>query len=240
MGLKEGVISVVEKVLNFSTAKVVRVKVLSDEFRLVEWEASGFKKSDWKPGDKIQIGLNLQFRTYTPLSLDKTSGRMEALTYFHNPDSLAGTWIQSLKIGDEFQYFGPRGSLSFSECNFPNIYFFGDETSFGIASNLKQAKPEAKIKFFFEVARLDSAKAVTNELKLGDIGLFQKEAEDSHLKKIILKLQNESIDYKNANFILTGKAQSIQIVLPFLKKESVPSRNMKVKAYWSLGKKGLD
>ncbi|TGN13372.1 siderophore-interacting protein [Leptospira ilyithenensis] len=240
MGLKEGVIGVVEKVLNFSTAKATRVEVLSDEFRLVEWESLGFRKTDWKPGDKIQIGLSLQFRTYTPVSLDKKTGKMEILAYFHNPDSLAGTWIRSLKVGDKFQYFGPRGSLAFNECNFPNIYFFGDETSFGVASNLRKAKPEANIHFFFEVSNPSSAKVVIGKLKLGDIGLVQKESEDSHLKKIILGFQNKQIDYKNSNFILTGKAQSIQVILPFIKKESVPSRNIKVKAYWSVGKKGLD
>ena len=240
MGLKEGVIGVVEKVLNFSTMKAVRVEVLSDEFRLVEWESPGFKKVDWKPGDKIQIGSSLQFRTYTPVSLDKDTGKMEILTYFHNRDSLAGNWIQSLKVGDEFQYFGPRGSLAITECNFPNIYFFGDETSFGVASNLKKAKPETNIRFFFEVTRPASAKAAIDKLELGELVLVPKESDDSHLKKIIAGFQNNSIDYKNSNFILTGKAQSIQAILPPIKKESVPSRNIKVKAYWSLGKKGLD
>lgn len=108
MGLKSGMLGVVEKVFNISTAKVVRIKELTKDFKLIEWTSEGFKKAEWSPGDKIQIGLNLQFRTYTPILFKQDNGRLEILTYLHNTDSQAGNWIRSLKVGYESQCLAPR------------------------------------------------------------------------------------------------------------------------------------
>jgi ferric-chelate reductase (NADPH) len=44
----------------------------------------------------------------------------------------------------------------------------------------------------------------------------------------------------SAHFILSGKAQSIQVIGRALKETGIAPRRLRTKAYWAPGKKGLD
>lgn len=215
-------------------AWVASCESLGARFRLVTLEGAALTGVSWAPGQKIQVAMGSAFvaRTYTPIDWDAAQGRTRILGYAHG-EGPGSDWLRSLAPGAQCDLFGPRASLSAAHPGGP-LVVFGDETSIGLACAL--AAP--KVSGVFEVSDLAEAKAVLERLGLSSVALFEKVADDAHLDAVGEALS--SLAEAGASFILTGRAAAIQKVRNTLKQRGVaPKRNL-TKAYWALGKVGLD
>lgn len=218
--------------------KVSKIERLSEDFVLIEMTGTKLKKSKWIPGSKVQVDVgNLTYRTYTPISVDQTEGKLSFLAYQRN-DGPASIWIQSLKIGDPCEVFGPRESLDFSNLEGDTI-LFGDETSFGIAKVL-QNNIKKKSYSFLELTSSEVGKKALDQLGVTGQRLVERSLDGSHLQTIAKELFDLISEIPDAKIFLTGRASSIQQVRAYLKDSGIPTNRLKVRAYWADGKRGLD
>lgn len=134
------------------------------------------------------------------------------------------------------RFFGPRRSLDLSPGETPTV-LFGDETSFGLASALRESRPAGGTIYVFEVSDAAEAVPVLAAIGLGSSTLIARSAEDAHLAAVEAELLRFSA---SAHFVLTGKASSIQRISRALKAAGVATSRTRTKAYWAPSKTGLD
>ena len=233
--------------------RVSRVRDAGPRFRWLSVRGDGLRDLDWTPGDKVQVLLpGLDMRTYTPLCWDRAAGTTELLLYRNQPvtESAAterpGTrWIRTVQEGDACRFVGPQRSLTVPATSAP-VVLFGDETSFAVARALSSgaSRPPACV---FEVSATSECTQVLMELGLSDSVCIERTAEDAHLSTVNERLQDfldrardRDMDRdRETSLLMTGRAQSIQ-ALQARRRAAGQQRPHKTKAYWSLGKAGLD
>lgn len=219
----------------FRKATVSAVRETSAKLRLVEMAGEELRGVSWTPGDKVQVFLgDAGMRTYTPLRWDATAGETSFLCYVHGeasgggaPASPGARWARDLAPGATCQLFGPRGSIAFPSFAADDVTLFGDETSFAAASALQALRPRAR--FVFEVDDEEDARTALEALKLS-ADVIPRAPNDAHVGAIAEMLQKRPPE----SLVFTGRAQTIQAL------RGRGLRAAKTKAYWSVGKVGLD
>ena len=219
-------------------ARVTAIETLSPRFRLIEVEGEALKDVAWTAGQKIQIamGAGLSARTYTPMSWDAGRGRTRLLAFAHG-DGPGSRWVSSLRTGASCQFFGPRRSLDLAGLEAP-VVVFGDETSFGVAAALRNNLQAGGALHMFEATDIAESRQVLDAINLGEARLIARSAGEDHLA--IVEAEMLRLAASGAQFVLTGKASSIQRISRALKAAGVASSRIKAKAYWAPGKTGLD
>ncbi|MCK1389284.1 siderophore-interacting protein [Bradyrhizobium sp. 1] len=219
-------------------ARVAAVETLSPRFRLAELEGEALREVPWTTGQKIQVamGAGLSARTYTPMSWDAGSGKTRLLAFSHG-DGPGSRWASGLREGDICQFFGPRRSLDLADLDAP-VILFGDETSFGLAAALRESLRAGGTLHMFEASDVVESRQVLQAINLSEARLIARSADDVHLATIEAELLRLAAN--GAQFVLTGKASSIQRISRALKAAGVASSQIKAKAYWAPGKTGLD
>ncbi|MBR0853106.1 siderophore-interacting protein [Bradyrhizobium liaoningense] len=219
-------------------ARVAIVKTFSPHFRLVELEGDALKDVAWTAGQKIQVamGAGLSARTYTPMSWDAGGGRTRLLAFAHG-EGPGSRWASALREGESCQFFGPRRSLELAGLEAP-VVLFGDETSFGLAAALRDSLQAGGALHMFETTDVAESQQVLDAINLGAARLIPRSADDAHLAAIEAEMLRLAAN--GAQFVLTGKASSIQRISRALKTAGVASSRMRTKAYWAPGKTGLD
>jgi ferric-chelate reductase (NADPH) len=203
--------------LVFREVRTVEIRDLGPSFRHVFFRGEALRGVDWEPGDKIQVFLpNQGMRTYTP----------------------GAEWGRRLAVGDRWQFFGPRRSIRASELDGP-IVLFGDETSFGVARAMTDAKGLDAVRCVFEVSDAAESSDVLSKLGVSGALLQQRTSGDAHLAETCDRIVDALRANPRAALVMTGKAQSIQALRARLKERDA-LRPGNVKAYWSVGKAGLD
>lgn len=217
--------------------RVVDLENVGTAFRIVTLRGDSFGSIEWTPGDKIQILLGgwVQ-RTYTPMEWDGASGRTRILIYLHSGGP-GVQWARTLQIGDEYDAFGPRASLTGGDASEMSIVF-GDETSIGLAHALSRRSPGNSTRCLLEVTSIANAREALARLDLGGVELFERVENDAHIEEIQQRLS--VLTTVAATFVLTGKANSIQRLRRALKMFGVPTSKILAKPYWAPGKAGLD
>jgi ferric-chelate reductase (NADPH) len=206
-----------DAVLNllFTSARVARAERVAETFRLIDLEM----ETIWRAGDKLQIETGFfDLRTYTPLMT--APHRLRLLTYLHG-NGPGSQWAASVKEGAQIRVRGPQRSIEIYEDD--GGAFFGDETSFAMASHTGCKR------FVFEVDSIEESRAALDAIELGSATLIEKKADASHLEECAEFLGT------NARY-LVGNAQSLRTLRKILPETS----GVKIKAYWSPGKKGFD
>jgi NADPH-dependent ferric siderophore reductase len=213
---------------------------VSAHFRRFRVSGESLRATGCSAGDKIQIMISeAGTRTFSPFSHDPAAGTFEFLAFVHG-DAPAAAWCRNAQVGQHFRAFGPRGSLPFSSLMGP-VVMFGDETSFGAARSLLDARGGSdSTSFVFESTEPDEAQEVLNELGLGAASVVPRRADRAHVSEVAARLRAAVSDADDATLVLTGHAQMIQAIRAQLKAEPLALRGQKVKAYWADGKKGLD
>ncbi|MBR0841212.1 siderophore-interacting protein [Bradyrhizobium liaoningense] len=219
-------------------ARVAIVKTLSPHFRLVELEGDALKDVAWTAGQKIQVamGAGLSARTYTPMSWDAGGGRTRLLAFAHG-EGPGSRWASALREGESCQFFGPRSSLELAGLEAP-VVLFGDETSFGLAAALRDSLQAGGALHMFETTDVAESQQVLDAINFGAARLIPRSVDDAHLAAIEAEMLRLAAN--GAQFVLTGKASSIQRISRALKTAGVASSRMRTKAYWAPGKTGLD
>jgi NADPH-dependent ferric siderophore reductase len=224
--------------LIFREAEVMQVREVSPHFREIQLASPALVNAGWRPGDKVQVFLpGLGMRTYTPMSWDLARGTTRFLVYLHGATPGA-EWARRVQVGDRCQLFGPRRSIELDSSD-ASVVFFGDESSFAVAHALHQAHPEVQVSWLFEVSYAEESLGVLRELGLEGARTVERTPGETHLPELAGQLQAMLASSEGARLFMTGKAQSIQALRTRLKADGV-SRGGKVKAYWSVGKEGLD
>ena len=217
---------------------VSAIEDITPKFRLVTLTGEALKDHVFAVGQKAQMTLGgFTSRTYTPMMWDNAAGLTKFLAYIHG-DGPASRWLAGLKIGDDVAVFGPRGSLDLSRVVAPAL-LFGDETSFGLAASLATSGV-CDVTFLFEVASASAARVVLGALGISNAVLVERKAGDAHMAEVEGTMKQLIETRALKKFVLTGKAQSIQVQSRALKARGVTSADIKAKAYWAPGKTGLD
>jgi ferric-chelate reductase (NADPH) len=220
-------------------ARVTATTVISENFRLLDFQGEALRNCVWSPGDKIQIKLDGGFitRTYTPIEWNKTQGATQVLAYCHG-DGPGSVWARNVPVNDLRQIFGPRGSLDLKSLAH-SIVVFGDETSFGLAAALRRKLSMSDgLHFVFEVNRLAESRQTVETVGVTPEELIERAPGDSHLAAIAEAVRRRATDA--TTFVLTGKAATIQYLSRVLKGQGVETRRLRNRAYWAPGKIGLD
>lgn len=209
---------------------VSAVSSLGEHFRSITLSGPSLRSATWLAGDKLQVLLpSLDVRTYTPVRWDAAAGSTELLVYHHG-QSPGAVWSRTVAVGDTCRFVGPQRSLRVDVDG--AAVLFGDETSFAVGRALTSARP-GRLTAVFEVESRAAALPVLAELGLGDATVVERRADDQHLAEVA-----EALVGRGA-LLLTGRAQSIQAVRTRLRALDAP-RPTANKAYWSVGKTGLD
>jgi NADPH-dependent ferric siderophore reductase len=218
--------------LRSSTVKAVRD--VSAHFRAVELTGPALRGVEFHPGTKVQVLLpDREVRTFTPLRWDSEAGETELLVY-HHAASPAGNWIREVEVGDPCRFVGPQRSLRLPDRR--PVVLFGDETSCAVARAFAAVAPDLAI--VLETSHeADVVRALGEHA--AQAALVARSPDDSHLARVLDRIQAALERHAGASLLLTGRAQAIQGVRAGLKARSLPSSTGN-RAYWSLGKRGLD
>ncbi|RKI72820.1 siderophore-interacting protein [Corallococcus sp. AB049A] len=220
----------------FTDAKVTQVRDVSRAFRRIDCEGPALRGQAWTPGDKVQVFLpGLGMRTYTPLSWDEARGATAFLMYLHG-DSPGAKWGRDVRTGDTVQFFGPRRSVALESGDAP-VVLFGDETSFAVAHAFRTGA-KRDVTPVFEVTHREDCAPALHELGF-DGHDVERTAGDAHLAQVHERLREALRANPGATLVMTGRAQSIQALRSRLRGEG-DRTTPKVKAYWAVGKAGLD
>lgn len=217
----------------FKSAIVDTISTPSPSFRRISLRGEELRDVRFQPGDKVQVHIpGGGMRTYTPLSWAPTTGRTELLVFLHG-DGPGARWGQSITANATVQLFGPRRSLDVPGKD--PLVLFGDETSFAVAHAYQTAGRH--VLPVLEVRAPEEAKTVAMALGLEDTILIERTADETHLATVYVHLTTHLGRGENA-LALTGRAQAIQALRRMDRDRGQKAKA--TKAYWSLGKRGLD
>ena len=218
-------------------ARVDSIEALTANFRLITLSGEALKQVAWTPGDKVQIPLGgwVQ-RTYTPMDWDPVAGRFRILICLQ-ADGPGSRWAHSLRPGDPCAIFGPRKSIDLTQLRHP-VVFVGDETSFGLARALQGLKAQAEeVQCRFELSTPEALAAL--EFLNLPFAPFQTDSE-AHWLEVEAQIRALIAPDRPLDFVLTGKATTVQRLRKFLRQEGIAASRIHARAYWAPGKKGLD
>jgi NADPH-dependent ferric siderophore reductase len=117
------------------------------------------------------------------------------------------------------------------------VVLFGDETSFAVAHAFRTGAKRDVTPIFEVTHREDCAPALR---ELGFEGHdVERTAGDAHLSQVHERLREALRVTPGATLVMTGRAQSIQALRSRLRGDGERA-TPKVKAYWAVGKSGLD
>jgi NADPH-dependent ferric siderophore reductase len=217
-------------------AVVRSVRDVAACFRAVELVGPGLRGCAFQPGDKLQMLLpSRDVRTFTPVYWDGEAGVTELLIY-HHAATPAGAWIRGLAVGDTCRFVGPQRSLRLPAQG--PVVLFGDETSCAVALALTAAMPDREFACVLESSTETAMRTALGE-RVAHATLVPREPDEAHMPELVRELQAALARSPGASLLLTGRAQAIQEVRAACKTLVLP-RPAGTRAYWSLGKVGLD
>lgn len=207
-------------------SKVIANKKIGDRFQLLTIMLSD--KKEWIPGQKVQIKISDQeLRSYTPINWKSDQRTFETLIYNHG-NGPGAKWSVNAKAFMPVQVLGPRNSLDVRNIK-DDIFFFGDETTFGLAFALKESRCTHNINFFFEATHATDSSNALHYLGLEPFKLFERMAHDQHLNDCFTEMITA---YKNQTIILSGKKDSLEFLNTAFLQKGIPAEKLIKKRYW--------
>lgn len=225
-------------------ATLASVEALGPRFRLLTLAGDALRGVAWQAGDKVQLPLGgFVSRTYTPLWWNRERGETQLLAYLHGdrPHATPGAaWADTAARGDVCQVFGPRPSLKLAQRT-RNAVFFGDETSFAAAAAFNAMSGWLhKVSFVFEVSQVEECRPVLQILNLREAVLVPRAPGAAHLAELEAEIGRIAASTRASDYVLTGQAGSIQHLVRALRQRGKSSADLLTKAYWAVGKTGLN
>lgn len=229
--LKKALYSLLGKEFLFST-RVIQIQNIENQFCILTLQGEAIKKIRWHAGDKMKIRIGRgKERSYTPFDVDSKTGALKFVAFLHGKGE-GSSFFSSLQKEDLCYLSQPRSSLP-SIPEGKEIFFFGDETTFGVAAAIQKARNIPSSNCIFEVSSLSAARKLLSEIDLKDACLIEKK--EGHLQEVGMLLLKKYQNVANPHLVLMGRAQSLVSVREFCKKEGdLPSCTLK--SYWSVRK----
>ncbi|MCS3800657.1 siderophore-interacting protein [Niastella sp. OAS944] len=222
-------------------SKMPRVKVTETEYLnpFIKRIRLQGELNDWHCHAGYATGVRIsdtEYRNYTPSFDDVENGIVELIVHLHG-DGPGSRYMNNLSIGDELKLIMPRGKKVYSE-DVKQYFFFGDETTLAMACALNERakKNKALLHFYFE---LDAEnKNIPAILGLDNYSVFSKNKTLANVELVNQLPMFQMPGYKEATFIVSGNATSVQTVRRAIKQYGV-SGSIIAQAYWAAGKTGL-
>lgn len=218
-------------------ARPVRVSAVIDlapRLRLIRFQGESLRGAAFRPGQEIEIRVsNSAFRHYTPSAFDPATGSVEVIFYLHGkgPGSI---WAESLRDSQPVNVLGPGGSFGLVDEAKRHV-FLGDETTLGLFACLAKAAPGRC------VGAIEVEWSCETWLSLSDCPLdAAPRARGDRGAALAAWLEEASIEKSPETvFYLSGHAGSIMRLRSLLTERGWPKRQIRTKAYWADGKRGL-
>jgi len=133
-----------------------------------------------------------------------------------------------------------RASLDLNGLERPAL-LFGDETSFGLAHALRfTSEGAANVELLLEVTSLRAAERALEAVGVTGAHLVERRLGDAHLGAVEETAEALLKRHAFRSSALSGKATSIQKLNHRLRSLGLSRQQIRTKAYWAPGKKGLD
>lgn len=230
MASLKGLVSQAIGGLFFTQTRLVSIREPAQGLRELTVEGEALRGARCEVGDKAQVLVpGPEVRTYTPYGFDSARGSLRFLVFSHGVSSPGVAWGRSVTVGETVQFLGPQRSLAVPATG--PVVLFGDETSLAVSHDVSRRGPARMV---LEVTNAEQIRAALPALALEDVTLVERRPSDAHLQDVAVAIEVALAKTPTASLLLTGRAQSIQAVKRTVK---APART---RAYWSVGKKGLD
>lgn len=187
------------------------------------------------PGQEVEFRVSeTSFRHYTPSLFNSERGEMELVFFLHDKGP-GSSWARGLKVGDSIDVLGPGGKFGLSDSAGAHV-LFGDETVLGLCEHLERASGSKLCGAIeLEADRLDwpsalGLKRVESVTRLAKRGQALAQWGEKHFKE---RGSSET------HYYLVGHAQSIVEIRKALVAAGCKKRQIRSKAYWADGKRGL-
>lgn len=215
--------------------KVTETIFLSPQIKKIRFHGN-ISEWDFSIGFASVIRVSeTEFRNYTVAYHDKENDIFDIIFHIHG-NGVGSKFIDSLKVGDELFISPPRGKKLY-EANNKQQFFFGDETSLGVACAWLPLvkKNQHQFQCYFELDEVN--KSVPELLGLENYTVFPKNYLFRNEKWISTLPLFQTQEWNTANFGLVGNVKSIQAFRKVLKNKK--QGNIHSQGYWLEGKKGL-
>jgi len=213
--------------------KVLETSYISPQIKRIRFQGD-ISKWSFQIGYASVVRVSeTEFRNYTIANHNKEKGVFEIIFHIHG-NGIGSKYIDTLQTNDELFISPPRGKKLYH----PNVkqqFFFGDETSLGVAIALLPLLNKVQFQFYFELD--ETNKNVPRLLGLENYTLFPKTNlfRNEKWASNLPLLQTE--EWNNADFALVGNVKSVQTFRKVLKNKI--QGNINSQGYWLEGKRGL-
>lgn len=214
--------------------RIDRVSDVADRFRRFDVSGEGLVGVAGSAGDKLQVLVDGDLRTFTPFAFDGAAGRLSLLAFLHG-EGPGARWARAARGGDLVHVFGPRGSLPLGVLPAP-VVLVGDETSLGVGRALQELGSAHSV--LLEASDVGATKAAAEAIGLSDVTVFGQSPSNTHIEALWTAIKAKTPT--RTALVLTGNAQTIKSLRALARRDGVSYRAQKNKAYWAPGKRGLD
>lgn len=215
--------------------KVAEIHCISPHIKKIRFQGD-ISKWNFQIGYASVVRVSeTEFRNYT-VAFHDTKNRFFDIVFHIHGNGVGSKFVNSLKAGDEIFISPPRG-MKIYHPSAKHQFFFGDETSLGLAcSSLSLLKKnEHQFQFYFELD--DENKEVPGLLGLENCTVFRKNDTFKNESQVNDIPVFQITEWKASNYILTGNVRSVQTLRKVLKGRTAGKINSQ--GYWLEGKKGL-
>ncbi|WP_157279064.1 FAD-binding oxidoreductase [Olivibacter sitiensis] len=215
--------------------KVLETSYISSQIKKIRFQGD-ISKWSFQIGYASVVRVSeTEFRNYTVTFHDKEKEIFEIIFHIHG-NGVGSRYIDTLKLNDKLFISPPRGKKLY-EKNVKRQFFFGDETSLGVAFALLPLlkKNNHQFQFYFELEEVN--KNIPELLGLENYTTFPKNNSFRNEKWISNLSLFQTDEWDTANFALTGNVKSVQAFRKVLKDKT--QGNIYSQGYWLEGKKGL-
>lgn len=216
-------------------AKVLETSYISSQIKRIRFQGN-ISKMNFQIGYANVLRVSeTEYRNYTAAYHDKEKGIVDIIFHIHT-NGVGSDYFDALKTGDE-TYIGPSRGKKLYDPGIKNQFFFGDETSLGVACALLPLlkKNNQQFQFYFELD--EENKNVPAFLGLENFAVFPKDGSFRNEKWINYLPLFKTDEWTNANFSLVGNVKSVQAFRKILKHKT--QGKIYSQGYWLEGKKGL-
>lgn len=215
--------------------RVITTTLISPQIKRIRFQGD-ISKWSFEIGYASVVRVSeTEFRNYTVAFHDKEEGVFDILFHIHG-EGVGSRYIDMLKANDELFISPPRGKDLYNP-GLKQQFFFGDETSLGVAAAFLPVlkKNGHQFRFYFELH--DENREVPELLKLEEYTIFPKN-NSFREEKWVAGLPFFKTDHREAaNFALVGNVRSVQTFRKVLKDRT--QGTIHSQGYWLEGKKGL-
>lgn len=216
-------------------AKVLETSYISSQIKKIRFQGD-ISKMNFQIGYANVLRVSeTEYRNYTAAYHDKAKGIIDIIFHIH-ANGVGSKYFDSLNAGDD-TYIGPSRGKKLYGPSIENQFFFGDETSLGLACALLPLLKNNNHQFQLYFELNEENKNVPELLGLENFTVFPKNGSFRNDKWIsdlpLFKIE----EWNAANFALVGNVKSVQTFRKVLKNKT--QENIYSQGYWLEGKKGL-